>query len=210
VATEHDETKVEPRLSHLTITAPAGVEVRRGDAIVPSDSYGKPIAIDGGTYTLVARSGIARWTSTVTIGAERDAQAVQVPVLKPDAPGGEPARDRRANPLALRAEPPSRALPIGVAAGAVALGAVAIVLELSARSTYDDAKREPDDMRQHDLWQRANHKRYAAEGVGLAGAAAAGVAVWLFVRGDHREEPRVSVAPLVTGEQLGLAIGGRY
>lgn len=205
--------KVEPRLSHLTILAPANVEVRRGEGIVPPESYGKPIAIDGGTYALSARaSGREPWTTTVTIAAEKDAQTVQVPALQTAGTVAtiENAGHRSNVLVTTQEQAPSRALPIGVAVGAVALGAVAVVLEVSARSTYDDSKREADDTKQTDLWHSANHKRYAAEGFGIAGVAAAGVAVFLFVHGGHREEPRVSIAPVLTNDQIGLAIGGRY
>ena len=79
-------------------------------------------------------------------------------------------------------------MPIVVGVAAVGLLGGGLALELSASSTYDQAKTEADDAKQTDLWHSANTKRYAGEGLATAGIAAAGVAVWLFVRsgsGEH-------------------------
>ena len=58
----------------------------------------------------------------------------------------------------------------------------------------DDAKAEMvDQSRRDSLEDSANHKRYLAQGFGVAGIAAAGVAVWLFVR-QPSEQPRAAVS----------------
>lgn len=211
--------KVEPRLSHLTIAVsgaqPPGLEVRRGEGIVPIDSYGKPVALDGGTYAIAVRApGREPWTTTITLGAEKDNQTVQVPVLPlastTSTVGVAKPVDGSPPPPSATTSSPSRVVPIAVGVGALALGAVAIGLEVSASSIYDDAKVKPTDAERLDGWHKANTRRYIAEGVGVGAIAAAGVAVFLFVRGGHAEEPRVSLAPVITGDQVGFAIGGRY
>jgi hypothetical protein len=101
-------------------------------------------------------------------------------------------------------------VPIAIGAGAIVLGGIAIGLEISAHHTYDAAKLEADDTKQASLWHSANTKQYIAQGLGVAALGAAGVAVWLFVRGGSPETSGIALAPLVSSDQIGLAIGGRY
>src|SRR5262249_53990295 len=69
-------TGLEPRVSHLTIKVgdhPDGLVIRRDDADVDAADWNRPLPIDGGTYTLVARvAGQDVWTQTVTIGIASD------------------------------------------------------------------------------------------------------------------------------------------
>ena len=81
----------------------------------------------------------------------------------------------------------SKVLSLALGGAALGLAGSALGFELWARSTYDKSKHEPDDARQDSLWHSANTRRYVAEGLGVAGIACAGVAVWLYLRGGERE-----------------------
>ena len=55
-------------------------------------------------------------------------------------------------------------------------------------------------------WESANTKRYTAEGLAVAGALTAGVAVYLWL---HHDDERV-VAPAVGNGFAGVSYGGRF
>src|SRR5690606_806831 len=63
--------ELEPRLSKLIVKVEDpvdGLEVRRGDAVVPSDAYGVAVPVDPGRYEIVATApGHRSWTGEVTI-----------------------------------------------------------------------------------------------------------------------------------------------
>jgi hypothetical protein len=82
---------------------------------------------------------------------------------------------------------------------------------------YDQSKREPDNGKQDSLWHSANTKRYVAEGLGVAGLACAGAAVWIYLRnGDPettsttRQASRFFLAPVIGSDRAGLTLAGRY
>jgi hypothetical protein len=208
-----------PRLSKVTIQVPpssriAGLEIQRDTAVVEPGAWDQSLPQDGGTYRISARApGHREWTTTITVGAEHDAQTVTVPVLDstPDAPAAP------VGPAVLSHAPAprphagvSRPRPIvalAVGGGAVVLGGGALAFELSARSVYADAKAAHDRASQVDLWDSANRRRWVAGGLGVAAAAGAGVAVCLYVR--HRRH-EVAIAPVLTGADAGLSIGGAW
>jgi hypothetical protein len=211
--------KLEARLSTLTVTVPAdaqvgGLEVLRNGAPVDSGAWNKALPVDGGTYEITARApGNAEWKSTITVGPERDAKTLAIPKLTPAA---IPVRPSPPPPPPL--EQPSRDIvrhghgpAIVATAGAVVLGGSALAFELWGSSTYDKAKKEPDDSKQSDLWHSANTKRYLAEGLGIAGVACAGVAVWLWVRsGEHASATSTALVPTVGSDHAGLVLEGGF
>lgn len=235
VAANHSK-KLEPRLSKLTINVPAdrqvaGLVITRSNEPVDPASFNHALPIDGGTYVITARApGKLAWTTTKTIKTEGDAQSVEVPALAaaPAAPvatapvkptsaakpvqtaqvtGTQPATELHAQAPARR----SNVVPIAVGAGALVLGGAAIGFELSGRSKYDDAKKETMDQDRRDsLQDQANTRRYVAEVLGVAAVGAAGVAVYLYVRGrgEHREQ--TALVPSVASGAAGLALTGRW
>ena len=92
--------------------------------------------------------------------------------------------------------------------------AQACARELSSRSTYDQAKVEPNDAKQSSLWKSANQKRYLAEGFAAGGIACAGIAVWLLVRSGGDEPTTtargVSVEPMFATGGGGLVLDAHY
>jgi hypothetical protein len=94
--------------------------------------------------------------------------------------------------------------------GGLALIGAAVGLELSARSTYDDAKAEVTDQAKRDsLESSANTKRYLSEGLAVGGIAAAGVAVWLFVRSKNEDKTEVASRHVVVSP-TGIALVGSF
>lgn len=221
VATDH-ATALERKLSTLTVAVPAenrvrGLEILRNGEPLDPGAWGKALPVDGGTYKITARApGNAEWTSSITVAPERDVKTIETPKLKAVVADAAPHAAPASEPAAPRPTPrPSRVLPIALGASAVALGAVALGFELSARSTYDkvgdpgndtDAKREA-------VWHSANNRRYAAEGLGLAGLACAGAAVFFFLHTPSAEEaPQTALrlGPAVSPTQAGLVLTGGF
>ena len=225
VATDH-AAKLEPRLSTLTITVPAenrvgGLEILRNNELVDPGAWNKALPVDGGTYQITARAPAnADWSSTITVGVERDAKAIETPKLKAAAlqaphPAG-PGSPSRPNSAATGHQR-SNVLPFALGGAALGLVGGTVGFELWARSTYDQAKREPDNAKQASLWHSANTRRYVAESLGVAGIACAGVAVWLYLRGGEpeatattRQARRLIIEPTLGSDQAGLVLAGRY
>jgi len=224
VATDH-AAKLEPRLSTLTITVPAearvgGLEILRNNELVDPGAWNKALPVDGGTYQITARApGNADWSSTIAVGVERDAKTIETPKLKAAALQTSPAGPGSStNPSPATTEHQrSKILPLALVGAALGLVGGAVGFELWARSTYDQSKREPDNARQDSLWHSANTRRYLAEGLGVAGIACAGVAVWFYLRGGEpeatsttRQVSRLIVEPVLGGDRAGLVVGGWF
>jgi len=224
VATDH-AARLEPRLSTLTITVPAenrvgGLEILRNNELVDPGAWNKALPVDGGTYRITARApGNADWSSTITVGVEHDAEAIETPRLKAAALQASPAAVP-GSPLppdhAVTEHPRSRVIPLALGGAALGLVGGAVGFELWASSTYDKSKSEPDNARQDSLWRSANTRRYVAEGLGVASIACASVAVWFYLRGDQeatsavRQASRLFVGPILGNDRAGLALEGRY
>jgi hypothetical protein len=230
VATQR-AAKLEPKLSKLTITVPPdakvkGLQVARNGEAVDAMTWNRTLPVDGGSLTITARAaGYTDWTTTVTVGASGDTKSVTVPKLTEVAatpivtapePTEKPAEpETETDEITQASSGSSKVVPIAISVGAVALLGGAVAFELSGRKTYDDAKAEPDDAKQKSLWDSANRKRYIAEGMAIGGIAAAGVAVWLFVRSSGSSETTttargVSVLPLFAAGGGGLMLDARY
>jgi hypothetical protein len=213
---------LEPRVSKLEIdvsdaSKQDGLEIKRGDERVDAGMWNRALPVDGGTYTITASAaGSQAWSTQLTIAAEHDSKKIDIPKLvpapqQPVTPTGPtgPTAPTTPNPPATESQP-SRTVPIVVGAGAVVLLGGSLAFDLWGDSTYNDAKAElTSQSRRNSLYDSANTKRYAAIGFGVGGAAAAGVAVWLFLRAGHSNaasEQAVHLVPSPTG----IAIVGSY
>jgi hypothetical protein len=223
VAARH-AAKLEPRLSTLAINVAAenrawGLEILRNHEPVDPGAWNKPLPVDGGTYKITARApGNTDWSSTITVGVERDAWAIVIPRLKAAAlqplPATGPASPSQKPSKAL---PRAKALPLALAGAALGLVGGAVGFELWARSIYDTSRGEPDHARQDSLWRSASTRRHVAEGLGVAGIACAGVSVWFYLRGGEPEATvpttqasRLIVEPILGSDRAGLVLMGRY
>jgi len=117
---EKEAAALEPTLSKLRIEAEdtPGLVIHIDDQELGKGALGTEVPIDPGPHKIEATApGYNVWSTSVTIGANRDAQKLKIPSLMPaphDAKGGPPAG---ANP-ALR--------PAGIAVGSV--GVVGLVI----------------------------------------------------------------------------------
>lgn len=219
--------KLDPRLSTLQIDVPAavitsGLEVIRDDAIVAPSSWNVASPIDGGTYRISARApGRVAWSETVTVGAERDARVIAVPVLSELRPPPPPpiaktdAPDPRPAPALVRIADespwtPRRKLAIGLASGGAAALAIGSVLGvLSNRKRRDADALCPDPRLACNSAARANQLSASASDLGVgadvafgvaAGALTAAVVLWMTGAPDS---PRgVAITPAVSAGQL--------
>lgn len=226
--------KLEPRVSRLTISVPQkslvdGLEITRGKDRVDLGLWNRALPIDGGTYTITAHApGSRPWSTQVTIAAESDTRTVEIPDLRnlprdldkpaPAAAPPRPAPPRPSSdaPAIDRAPAPahtsSKVVPLAVGAGALALLGGGLGFELSGRSKYDAAKSEMTSQpRRESLYDAANTRRYVAEALAVTGLAAAGAAVWLYLRDDGREQGAMTGANLrVVPTATGLAVSGQF
>ncbi len=191
-----------PRLSTIMIaTGNLGVVVLRGSEVLAAADLNRALPIDGGTYTFSARIGDREvWSQTVTIAPEAARETVRIriaPVVTAPIVSAPvvvtPTRSRRRELL--------------TTAGAAVLLVGALGFERSATATFARAQASHDEA----LRDRANTRRYLAEGLLVAGVATAGVAAWSWVR--RRETPTqrtTQIAPAVGSTMVGLQLDGRW
>lgn len=202
---------LESRLPYLTISVPEasrveGLAIERNGELVDPGLWNRAVPVDVGEYTVTARApGLRPWGTTVEVTGDREQRTIDVPRFEPVAtPAAEP--DEEGAPPQPRSGR-SRVVPMVVAGAAVALGGVALGLELSARGRHDDALASMDPMARIELYDSAVLRRRLAIGTGLGAAATLGVAGWLWWRG-RAASTRPAVAVQASGGFIGVAIGG--
>jgi hypothetical protein len=212
--------ELEPRLSSLTISVAKpsridGLVITKNGQSLESALWSVPVPVNGGTYTIVARAaGKDDWKTTITVGAEKDAKTVDVPVLKDatTAPASNPITAPTQDDDEQPAEGPSpsmfttkRKIAVGLAAGAVAGIAVGIVFGRQSKAKQDDANAlcpQPDSCAQADqanaLIKDARSSAIRADiAFGIGGAAAIGAAV-LWFTGAQSREATIAIVPGVS------------
>ena len=170
---------------------------------VPMDpaEWNRKMPIDGGRHTIEARAPAHEpWSTSVEVGTSGDEKSLTVPAFRAmplrTAPGTGMTGRRK---LALG----------GWALGAVSLGG-ALAFELSARSSYDDAKAATTNPTRRSAYDTANDRRvYAgvALGVGVA-AVAAGTLLW--ITGRRAAPEAVEVQASVGRESAGVTVSWDY
>ncbi|HEX3478093.1 MAG TPA: hypothetical protein VHT91_23890 [Kofleriaceae bacterium] len=216
-------SKLESRISKLTINVPQGsqvdgLEVLRDKERIDAPMWNRALPIDGGSYTITARApGTTTWTTQITVAPEGDTRAVDIPelhALQRDMVQAQPTATGvavRARPAPAPAASPSRVAPIAVSVGAVALLGGGLGFGVSAASTYNDAKAETTSQSRRDsLENSANGRRHVAMGLAVAGVAAAGVAVWLWVRHHGESSMAATTARHVVVSPAGIAVVGGF
>ncbi len=187
------------KVSLVRIDAPAGVEVRIDGKLIAPIEYAR-LEVDRGSHELEARVDgkppyersfdvTARDGGTLTIPPFVDEPTPPPAVIEPVEPGTPPA--------------PRGRLVLAASLGGAGLG-LCIASPLWARHTkrvYDDAVAAgemPDG-------SSARLKQHVATGMFVAGAAAVGVAAYLYIT---RPASSTAVAPVIDGQQVGIAIIG--
>jgi|HubBroStandDraft_6_1064221.scaffolds.fasta_scaffold95363_2 hypothetical protein len=216
--------KLEPRVSKLTINVPQGsqvdgLELSRDKDHVDAAMWNRALPIDGGTYTVSAHApGTNTWSTQITIAPEGDTKTVDIPDLRSlprDVTPAQPKPTTAAAPTTDDEDHSTSAhafpvVPVVVGAGAIVLLGGALGFDLWGNSTYNDAKAEMTSQSRRDsLYDSANDRRYVAEGLAVGGIAAAGVAVWLYIRGRGEDSPPPTASRFVVSP-AGVAFGGSF
>lgn len=231
-------TRLEPKLSRLTVVVSAGaevegLEVRLNGALLGSASRGVPTPLDPGTYRIEATApGKKRWSEQLVIGKDAATHTATVPPLEdapldsPDTPeagagGGAPLSG--ADELA-RERPLTT--PIYLTGGAtlalVAASAVTGVVYLQRKSDFEDANDSQNtsvsEREVHDLRDRAQSMALISTALTAAAVVGAGITAGLYF--SRPEQPARSalrtrrssalprLAPLVAPGSAGLWIFG--
>ena len=215
-----------------------GLQIARNGKLVDPALWNQPIPVDVGPYEVVAQApGRARWSKRIAIGKDGDTASVDVPPLEAPAahPPPHPAvaqEPATAKPVAALDQPdedaqrdeeprasrftPLRDVAIGLAAvgvagvvGGIVLGGDAQDLEkrsdaLCPTAACNDAQGVKLNSDARDKATQANIA-YIAGGAAIAG----GVVLW-FVGAPKVARDHVAVAPVVTGDRVGVAFAGRF
>lgn len=209
-------TELEPRLSHLTVSVPAGaattlIIMRNGVALDPA-LWNRPQPVDGGEYVIAAQApGHDPWQTTVQVPAERGDVTAAIPALaihEPSAPA-----------VASPGWPMRRKVAIASAATAVAAVATGAVLGYRARRDHEDAHsicRTPppspcaDAARANSLNRSAHNLSIGADvAFGVAGLAAIAAGL-LWYTGSHDASQTAVVVPAVSPGQLVVTAARRF
>jgi hypothetical protein len=167
------------------------------------------IAVPPGRYRIRASRSDAMFAGEVTV--ERGPRVVSSNELAPTLTVAMirkgPATDR-----APGSSLTSHGVPLVVGASALALLGGGLGFELRAEARYDAAKSEVTSRSRRDsLYGSANTNRYIAEALAASGLAAAGAAVWLYLRdGAHRPDAAIGASVHVVPTASGLAVSGRF
>ncbi len=218
--------KLAARLSKLTIQVASdaklpGLEIKLDGEVVLPGTWGSALPLDGGHYKLAATAPNAKpWATELDLAIEHDAKVIDVPKLSTlDHPAALDV------PVVAREKPIDQApsthgeVPAHAHTGAVVATVAAVVLaggaigfELWGRGLLDDARKEPDNMRQSSLYDDANTRHYVAQGLGVAAVAVTGVAIYLWIRGSHdpKAESAALVVPSIGADHIGLTFSRSY
>ena len=216
--TARDRAKrLELRLSYLVINVPdesrvEGLTVTRNGTEVDRAEWNRKIPVDGGTYTVEGKAPAHEpWSAQVRVAAELDTQSVDVPHFKTTPATATPDQPPPAAPPA-SAWTGKRKAALAIGGVGVAAGVGALLLELSARGIYDDAKAAPDHAQQIDLTDQANQRRLYAQIAGGVAVAAVGTAAVLWITGkpSSSAERSAGLKPILSRDRVGLAVIGRF
>lgn len=215
-------SKLEGRLSYLIINVPDearvdGLEITRNGQPVDRAEWNRDIPVDGGAWKVEGKApAYEAWSTTVTVGKEKDKQSVNVPrfralpadVAPPDGP--EPLAGPAPSSFTGKRK---AALAVG-AVGLIGVG-VGTVLYFQAAGIYDDAEAAQTNEDRVRLTDDANSKYLVAQIGWGVGAAAVGAAAFLWFTGgpssgESAEQTGVILTPRVDGRSAGFALSGRF
>ncbi len=230
-------TALEPRLSYLTISVPdanrvEGLVIKRDDVGVDPALWNQGVPVDAGTYTISGQApGHEPWSTKVVVQGEAQKASVEVPrfkqlaelsktlTAKPAAPAQVAARPERDDdderPLPPRRWTTLRKASVAVAAVGVASLAGGLGFGLESNSLERQANAIcPDttcgDAHALSLNRNAQHDALASNIMfGVGGAAVAGAVVLWLVGAPHVAE-RVTLAPVVTHDRVGVALAHSF
>lgn len=216
--------KLEGLLSYLIINVPdesrvEGLEITRNGVPVNQVNWNRDIPIDGGSYKIEGKApGYEAWSTTVTVGKERDKQSVNVPRFSelPKKPIEDTPPDGPDDPRGPVDQPSGmtgkRKLALGVGGAGAVAAIVGTVFYIQGRGLQSDAEDAPTNAERTSLHEDANGKLLLAQIGWGVGAAALGAAAYLWFTGGPAaaSESGVTFAPQVDGSSAGFVLGGRF
>lgn len=205
---------LQPKLIHLTIEVPADAElddlvITRNGQVVDRAQWNQPVPVDPDDYTITAKAADhEEWSKKLAVRIKD--KTVEVPkleratVTKPRKPKPEPDQPNA-----------NRALSIGLIAGGGGAIVIATGFALHSRSLQNESDKLCPTVpcvsrRAVDLNAQARKEGWIANiGWGLGGAAvAAAIVTWSL--GARKPDRAVAIAPVISSDQAGVAVGGRF
>ena len=223
---------LEKELSYVTLTSESsvpGMELLRDGVPIALGALGSPIAIDPGEHRLEARAeGYKSWTHTFVVDTSTKT-AIAVPILEKDpeatVPNGTAGLSLAGTSGGMvdGTQPPdtSRKKTVGIVlagtGGALVGGALilSVVADQKWTGAFDDgecnASTNVCSVNGKNATDSARTLSKASVVVGSVGIVAAAAGAYLWLRGSKDERAsRLSIAPIVSADGAGFAIGGRY
>ncbi len=230
---------LEARLSYLTISVADEVQIDGLEVILDGDpvdagAWNKALPIDGGPHTVSARApGHDAWSRDVAVAVEHDRVSVEVPRFKqiraPDAarvPPGSPTGatdpvdeddDRDEDDAAGQGLGRRRIVALSVAGGGLValaaggvLGVQARDLERRADAICPDVECPPGSDEAISLSSRARSRAITADVLFVAGAAALGTGVVLWLTGGRAQDHGVEVTSVVRPDGASVLVQGAF
>jgi hypothetical protein len=210
---EKKAAELQPHLSKLTIvvTAVANLEVKRDGQTVAPTALGSALPVDPGPHTIEARApGYTAFTTTVTIGADNDAQTVTIPALVSDGSGGGVSTA----PSSGGTQRIIGGVLIGTGVVGVAIGTVFGIIALGKKSDASDPALCSSDFTM--CTQQGKNLVDDAKSAGLISTVGL-IAGGIFVAGGlvvvltaPKSQRPLQAAVGAPGAPLGLSLGGAF
>jgi tetratricopeptide (TPR) repeat protein len=190
------------KVAIVRLDAPGDIEIRIDGKLIPPTDYAR-VEIDRGSHTLEARAtGKQPYTRDFDIGATGGA-TIRIPALEDEAtvpPVGPPTPPPVDTP-----SPRSRiVLAASLGAGGLALCIVSPLWARSTRNAYDDAVANGE----MPSYASARTKQHIATGMFVGGLGLIGVGAYLYFTKPAGGTPTTAIAPILDGQQVGIAISG--
>ncbi len=224
--------KLESRLSYLIINVPidanvSGLQITRNGNAVDEAEWNTDIPVDGGPYSIEGKApGYEAWSTSVTVGAERDKKSVNVPRFRerpptaPSPPHRRPAGEADDRPALGSSRSSRRTVGVVTALGGGAVAAGGLVVGYLAQQRWSDAKAQcGDDLRCDTVADQASAQALVDEArlrgnvstvMTAAGLVAVGVGVTLWLTAPSRtsRETALRIAPALAPDGVSVVLSG--
>lgn len=184
----------------ITVEGASQADVLVGGRQVRPTDYGR-YEVDAGTLEIVARApGKKPFTQTLEV-PERTKNEANPPIeIQIDL-------TEDAVPVFIDRGAGRRKAALFIGAGGIAALAFTGVYGIVQKGKFDDAAGDPTQQK-----RIKDQVRYVGTGVFIVGAGLVGAAAFLYFTADGKEQVSdgTAFAPVITNDQLGLAVSGRF
>lgn len=229
-----------PVLSRLTVKVPdtaaiSGLIVKIDGTLLNASEYGVAVPFDPGGHEVAASAeGRKPWSRSLNLGAEADAQIVEIPVLEPEPvaptpappPANAPSSKPTPPPEPFPASTPPRQLPgadssgpprwlgyatLGLGVAGLGVGTYFGVRSLSEKGASDRYWDGRNCTQQScvDDWDDAKTSADISTVALGVGVAAVGAGVFLVLNARDKEQPVSAVSVSLQANPSGGALSGR-